>query len=81
MTVICDVLNLPGWTVKVNPYNFLTILGYSNQPTLSYFISYITSLILNVNYYYLNLIFSVGTKPAKNILIPSLTVKGIVTTP
>jgi len=39
------------------------------------------SLILKVSSYSLNLMFSVGTNPDKKMLMPSLTVKGIVTTP
>ena len=38
-------------------------------------------LTLKTNASSLNLRFSVGTKPAKKILIPSLTLKGMVTTP
>ncbi len=36
---------------------------------------------LNVSSKSLNLRFSVGINPAKNIFIPSLTANGIVTTP
>ena len=56
-------------------------LGYLKWEYLSDLCSESYWEILKLNSYSLNLIFSVGIKPAKKTLIPSLTEKGIVTIP
>jgi hypothetical protein len=52
-----------------------------NAPDLSIFMSSKVSLILKVSSSSRKRMFYVGTNPERKMLIPSRTVKGMVTTP
>jgi translation initiation factor RLI1 len=66
-----------GFTLSVDGYSYM--LNASSFTCANRSSSF--SDTLNVNSSGLNLKFSVGTKPAKKMLIPSLTPNGMVTTP
>ena len=81
-TIISQLEKQPSSTLSSKVPNFLSISGYLNKCSSFFFsITSVLSDILKDKLKSLNLIFSVGIKPSKNTLIPSLTPYGRVTTP
>mmetsp|Transcript_55696 Transcript_55696/g.136714 ORF Transcript_55696/g.136714 Transcript_55696/m.136714 type:complete len:299 (-) Transcript_55696:954-1850(-) len=85
-TTICESLKSPASTVSLNVPSVFTIVGYLYQPTVlaspaPASRSSACSLTLNESDSSRKRRFSVGTKPARNTLMPSRTPNGAVTTP